>query len=347
MSTTTPPAKPIVATPVPVVQKETPTAVVKPVVTTPAKTADQSTEIERLKREVEVLKKKQSQQAAQTEKALPPPVPVINTPPPNTTLCNGTNWTRCPVGQDFVCPANGNAYCLIPQQPFKTSDSIPRTETWEDKEARDFLYADQRGWTSLTSTNASGEKRYYRKEGSQWVRKSSEYEAQQSYYADTNNTQLQKVVDFLESENAKKQAQQLTQDLAKTSEIKSLELQLVDLEEQAKKLNAELFGAKNQIDSQPIALSFISGQKVAEEKAVALKLQVNSIQQQAIIRKLALLEGIYLPPPIVTTPTSPSVQCFWSDGGTVWNCSSNSVGTQTGTYTRCFWSNGGTMWNCL
>ena len=35
-----------------------------------------------------------------------------------TFPCNGTNYTACPAGQDFVCPASGaDAYCQSPQQP--------------------------------------------------------------------------------------------------------------------------------------------------------------------------------------------------------------------------------------
>lgn len=40
-------------------------------------------------------------------------------PPPNTTPCNGTNWTACSAGKNFVCPADGGrAYCQSPQQTF-------------------------------------------------------------------------------------------------------------------------------------------------------------------------------------------------------------------------------------
>lgn len=52
-------------------------------------------------------------------------------------------------------------------------------ETWEQQEARDFASADAKGWTSLISTNQLGEKRYYRKEGTQWIRKNTEQEAGQ------------------------------------------------------------------------------------------------------------------------------------------------------------------------
>lgn len=42
--------------------------------------------------------------------------PIASTPPPNTTLCNGTYWKQCPEGADFVCPASGSAYCQPSQQ---------------------------------------------------------------------------------------------------------------------------------------------------------------------------------------------------------------------------------------
>ena len=66
------------------------------------------------------------------------------------------------------------------KQQIQNSQPIA-VETWEKQEARDFAYADTKGWTSITSTNALGEKRYYRKEGNQWVRKNSEAEAQVQY----------------------------------------------------------------------------------------------------------------------------------------------------------------------
>jgi S1-C subfamily serine protease len=40
-----------------------------------------------------------------------------NTSAPVGTLCNGTSYSACPVGQDFVCPASGGkAYCQTAQQ---------------------------------------------------------------------------------------------------------------------------------------------------------------------------------------------------------------------------------------
>lgn len=74
------------------------------------------------------------------------------------------------------------------------SESVKSTpsliETWEQQEARDFVYADNKGWTSLISTNSLGEKRYYRKEGNQWIRKNSGAEAQATYSPATSRLKI-------------------------------------------------------------------------------------------------------------------------------------------------------------
>lgn len=44
-------------------------------------------------------------------------------PPANSTFCNGTYYTACSAGQDFVCPAIGNAYCQLPLQAAKNDTS--------------------------------------------------------------------------------------------------------------------------------------------------------------------------------------------------------------------------------
>ncbi|MDO8183421.1 MAG: hypothetical protein Q7T49_00330, partial [bacterium] len=55
-------------------------------------------------------------------------------------------------------------------------------EPWEQIEPKNFVYGDQVGWTAMLITHpTTGEKRYYRKEGTQWVRKSSQAEAMQPY----------------------------------------------------------------------------------------------------------------------------------------------------------------------
>ncbi|HEY4479281.1 MAG TPA: DUF5667 domain-containing protein [Candidatus Paceibacterota bacterium] len=104
---------------------------------------EQTAEIEKLKREVEELKKK------------PAATPPVVTPTPTTPQAT-------------------------PDKAF-LNQTPPPIETWAELEARYFVSADQKGWTSQTITNALGEKRYYRKEGNQWVRKNSEAEATQPY----------------------------------------------------------------------------------------------------------------------------------------------------------------------
>ena len=108
---------------------------------------NQAAEIEKLKQEIEVLKKKPT----------PTPVPVVSGPKPTTPP-------------------------TIPNNNL-SSPTPPPIETWAELEAKYFISADQKGWTSQIITNALGEKRYYRKEGSQWVRKNSEAEIQQPYVA--------------------------------------------------------------------------------------------------------------------------------------------------------------------
>lgn len=54
--------------------------------------------------------------------------PVVKTPitatPPNSTFCNGTYWTACPTGQNFVCPTSGNAYCQVPAPPVSANQNV-------------------------------------------------------------------------------------------------------------------------------------------------------------------------------------------------------------------------------
>lgn len=46
------------------------------------------------------------------------------TPSPNTLVCNGSYWTACPTGQDFVCPTTGNAYCQIPAPSVSANQNV-------------------------------------------------------------------------------------------------------------------------------------------------------------------------------------------------------------------------------
>ena len=54
-------------------------------------------------------------------------VPPVQTPQQvqqTGTLCNGSYWKECPVGQNLICPANGNAYCQPIQQPVQPLSQV-------------------------------------------------------------------------------------------------------------------------------------------------------------------------------------------------------------------------------
>ena len=63
-----------------------------------------------------------------------PPTPLAQTPPPNTTLCNGTYWNACPSGESLICPQSGSAYCQS-NAPVQTGYQVCSTafpnETWD------------------------------------------------------------------------------------------------------------------------------------------------------------------------------------------------------------------------
>lgn len=85
ISTTTPPTKPVVATPAPVVKKRTP-AVEKPVATPPVRTNDQAAEIEKLKKQIEELKKQQVDNKPPVIVQPTVPATVVSVPPPENIL---------------------------------------------------------------------------------------------------------------------------------------------------------------------------------------------------------------------------------------------------------------------
>lgn len=120
---------------------------------------NQSDEIEKLKKEIEELKKKPS--------SIPAPVvsaPKSTSPIPTTT--------------------DNNAPSITP----------PQVENWSELESKYFTEANQKGWTNLIITNSAGEKRYYRKEENQWVRKNSEAEIQQPYITPPTTDQLVRLI---------------------------------------------------------------------------------------------------------------------------------------------------------
>lgn len=117
-------------------------------------------EIDQLKQEVAELKAKEEVQNREIEELKKKADPVISTQ------------------KSSVTPSDTNNN----QSKSQIQNSQPTiVETWEQIEARDFEYANARNWTSLTSTNSLGEKRYYRKEDTQWIQKNSEAEAIQPY----------------------------------------------------------------------------------------------------------------------------------------------------------------------
>jgi len=66
----------------------------------------------------------------------------------------------------------------------------PTIESWSELERKYFSEANQKGWTTLIITNALGEKKYYRKEGNQWIEKNSEVEIQKAYVPSPTIAQL-------------------------------------------------------------------------------------------------------------------------------------------------------------
>lgn len=121
--------------------------------TTPEVTNNQSSEVDALKKEIEELKNKQTSLTAQPKPSATP----IRLYTPKPTL----KPTPAPV------------------QGLKPTPSP--TKTWEEIERETFWQWDQEGATGGRWISYYGEKRYYRKEGSQWIRKNSEAEASAPY----------------------------------------------------------------------------------------------------------------------------------------------------------------------
>lgn len=87
------------------------------------------------------------------------------------------NVENLPPMPPVVIKPNSRAVVVPPVTQSKqqvTNPPVATVETWQELEAKDFVSADVKGWTTQIITNASGEKRYYRKEGTQWVRVNSE-----------------------------------------------------------------------------------------------------------------------------------------------------------------------------
>lgn len=243
VSTTTPTTNKPVATTTPKTVKETTAAKLK--ATPQAKITDQSSEIKKLRAEVEELKK------PQRKTSIPEPV------------------TSASSQKDI--PQNVQVQIPTPT-PSQSINSAPPAETWEELEVKYFVEANQKGWANLTITNQLGDKRYYRKEGTQWMRKNSEVEAQVSYYTDTGTIQLQRTVEFLENENAR--------DIAHQKEI----------DEKTKPFYDELGQKREEWMKKCInpdgAMPFLSGQLATECDKL-------SLDQRLIQNKINSITGIY------------------------------------------------------
>jgi len=174
---------------------------------------NQSTEIEKPKKEIEALRKI---------------VPVLPTP------------------KQSVPPTVSNN--VQPQSPKPTTPSV---ETWSELENKYFVEANSKGWATLIITNALGEKRYYKKEGSQWIRKNNESELQQPFVTPStpsapqdNSIELKKEILASLQKEINERAQQRKQDINKIIEISNKYSGLIDqrdaeAQRQAEQLKAE------------------------------------------------------------------------------------------------------------
>lgn len=233
----------------------------------------------------------------------------------DSKLCNGKYYSPCSVGNTFTCPVSGDAYCLTPIQQQKNTQIVPPN-------------------TTLCN-------------GINW----SKCPVGQDFVCPaTGDAYCQRPpMQSMPPASQQTQTQISTEDTAKANEIKSLKAQLVELQTQAKTIEAERNQGVTNIQDQPIAMSFITGQSAALERQINAKLQTNAAQQSAIITKIATLEGISLPPPLITTSsqtisptyvnTGGNIQCSWFND--IWRCSSSSG---TGTNTNCSWF--GDIWKC-
>jgi len=58
-------------------------------------------------------------------------------------LCNGTYWSACPLGQDFVCPATGNAHCQTSQSQQMQENLAIKTSALEKLQTQLQIYKNQ------------------------------------------------------------------------------------------------------------------------------------------------------------------------------------------------------------
>jgi hypothetical protein len=73
---------------------------------------------------------------SQPQTPVAPQQPIVNTQPPNTTLCNGTYYNNsCPSGENLVCPSSGSAYCQLSQQQQQANNEAAQAAALQQQEA--------------------------------------------------------------------------------------------------------------------------------------------------------------------------------------------------------------------
>ena len=101
----------------------------------------------------------------------------------NTTLCNGVLYSVCPVGQSFVCPTNGDAYCQLPQQ--KTNAPVQSQSTNNDLAAVVTLWAPNIAFIDCQFQYANSNQVYLEQSGSGYLLPQSN-DSITSLYVSTN-----------------------------------------------------------------------------------------------------------------------------------------------------------------
>lgn len=93
---------------------------------------------------------------------------------PDANFCNGQYWNACPSGQTFSCTLSGGV-CQTPTQYTDWNALLNQyTSSWNTQ-----------GYTSGYITDSNGVTQWYRKEGNNWIQKSSQTEAQVPYSSPT------------------------------------------------------------------------------------------------------------------------------------------------------------------
>jgi hypothetical protein len=247
-------------------------------------------------------------------------------PPPNTTPCNGKYWIACPSGQDFVCPASGNAVCRSPvAQPV----AQPMVQTTQPPN----LFAQAQISNTILCNGKYWNKCPF---GQDFVCPASgDAVCRSSVVQPVVQSVVQPVAQTIQTSQQSGQTLNVTQIPSVVEEFNRLEVQYKSLGEQIDALRIEQANSS--------CSSFITGDALHKCQDLAQQVLVLVNQQGVIVGQESLLHGIVSPLPVVTNQSPANINCLWVDGGTVWSCSSSSLG---GTTIRCLWTNGGTMWSC-